>query len=69
MNKVFDLCSWNGSAYMKAADRLQDITGLVSTPTGYFCEDGVLAPTLTNKAAEIYHQFKKIEYYWQNNFT
>ena len=35
MNRVFDLCSWEGNAFMKASNELYDITDIVSA-AGYF---------------------------------
>lgn len=68
MNKVFELCGWSGSGYMKAANSLRIETPVVNTATGYFSENGVLTAKLSDEADTVYKNFKKIEYYWQHNF-
>ncbi|MDR1590191.1 MAG: LTA synthase family protein [Oscillospiraceae bacterium] len=63
MNKLFDLCSWGGDRYMKAANALRAYTDVVNTPTGYFRPGGgALTDTLSGDAARFYSNFRIIEY-------
>ena len=68
MNKVFDLCSWQGNAFMKASNALYSRTGIVSA-AGYFVENNILTTELSDETESIYRNYEIIEYYWQHNFS
>ncbi|MDR1217797.1 MAG: LTA synthase family protein [Oscillospiraceae bacterium] len=64
MNKLFELCSWEGDEYMKAANALLEHIDVVNTPTNYFrLRDGSLTDTLTGAAEKAYADFRIIEYH------
>ena len=67
MNELFDLCSWGGNEYMKATNELYTRIDIVSTPTGYFRLDGVLAFSVPDSMMGFYNRYRQIEYYWQHN--
>ena len=68
MAKVFDLCGWEGPAYMQAmrpvSQRLPVIQSL-----GNYMEGGVITQTLSPEGAELAADFSSLEYYWQNHFA
>ncbi len=68
MNELFSLCSWEGNSYMKVTDELESYTDIVSTPTGYYRENGVLTTQLTGDALDFWAVFQDIEYYCRHNF-
>ncbi len=68
MNKVFDLCAWPGNAFMKASNALRETVGIVSG-NGYYMENGVLTAELSAGAADVYRNYRFIEYYYQHNFS
>ena len=65
MNLVFELCSWDGPAYMRAADELMEAVPVVSS-TGMYFENGELTDSLSAENAEKLAEFEKLEYYWRN---
>ena len=66
MNKVFELCSWEGPAYMKAADRVRERLS-VFTEAGAYWADGVFTDSLAPDVQSLLEDFKKLEYYWRKN--
>ena len=69
MNRLYEACGWGGNAYMKATGELERYVSVISTATGFFEENGVLTPALSHEADTAYENFRKIEYYWQNNYA
>lgn len=67
MNKVFELCSWEGNSFMKASNELRETVDVVSSD-GYFTENGVLNTELSGNTRGIYKSYEIIEYYCQHNF-
>ena len=66
MNELFDLCSWKGNDYMKAADELRGSVDIINNASKVFREDGVLTPVLSDEAEARYERFLKIEYFMKN---
>ncbi|MGE4354516.1 MAG: sulfatase-like hydrolase/transferase, partial [Oscillospiraceae bacterium] len=66
MNKVFDLCSWEGPAYMKAANALEKQVS-VFTQVGAYWENGVFTDTLSQSTQNALDEFLKLQYYWRKN--
>ncbi|NLA86719.1 MAG: sulfatase-like hydrolase/transferase [Clostridiales bacterium] len=69
MNRLFQACSWGGNAYMKVADEFKRHVTVVSTATGLFRENGVLTTELSREAAAVYENFRRIEFYWKNDYA
>lgn len=69
MNELFDLCSWKGNDYMKAANELRASIDVINNASMLFREDGVLTPTLSDEAETRYERFLKIEYYMKNEHS
>lgn len=67
MNKVFELCSWEGNSFMQASDMLKTYTDVVHI-SGVFREDGKLTTELSDEAETYWHAFENMEYYWENTF-
>ncbi|MGI6029460.1 MAG: LTA synthase family protein [Candidatus Heteroscillospira sp.] len=66
MNKLFELCGWEGPAFMKAGDALREKVS-VFTALGAYWQDGEFTDTLTPENAAALEEFKKLEYYWRKN--
>lgn len=68
MAKVFDLCGWEGPAYMQAmrpvSQRLPVIQSL-----GNYMEGGLITRELSPEGAALAADFASLEYYWQNHFA
>ncbi len=66
MNLVFELCSWDGPAYMKAGTDLMQTVPVISS-TGVYYENGSLTDVLSAENAQKLAEFEKFEYYWRRN--
>ena len=68
MAKVFDLCGWEGPAYMQAmrpvSQRLPVIQSL-----GNYMEGGLITRELSPEGAALAADFASLEYYWQSHFA
>lgn len=62
MNKVFQLCGWDGPGFMRLANRMAEISPLVHTQ-GLFLEDGALTDALSESDAQFYQEFLCAQYY------
>lgn len=69
MSELFELCGWEGNAYMQAMNDIKEDITVINTPTGFFVENGVLTDTLSEEGEELYNQFLQLEYYWRKNFA
>ncbi len=68
MNKVFELCGWQGPAYLQATKQVAQAVPVVHT-TGRFLEDGVLTGTLSPEGEALARNYKALEYYRRNHFA
>ena len=68
MNQVFELCGWDGPAYMQAI-RPAAHTCPVVHETGRFLTDNTLTYELPEEKRPIIQNYKALEYYWRRNFA
>lgn len=68
MNKVFEACGWEGPAYMQAANDVRKTFDVVSRSGICRTVDGQLLTWLEGEQAEIYNDFKKLEYYMKHDY-
>lgn len=67
MNLVFDLCGWDGPAYMQAMDDMMDVFPVVTT-RGFYVVDDVFTEVIPEERAENFDQFLYLNHYWRNEF-
>lgn len=67
MNLVFELCSWEGPAYMQAMTEIMGVMPVVSTKWK-FVFDGNFCNGIPEEHAKMYNKFLYLQYYWRNNF-
>lgn len=68
MAKVFDLCGWEGPAYMQASRPISQRLSVIHT-LGYYLENGVLTRDLSPEGSVLAEDFLSLEYYWQTHFA
>lgn len=64
MNRIFELCSWEGNRFMKASDELFDRLDVVHED-GPVREDGVLTDKPSVPASDALKKFEIIQYFWR----
>ena len=69
MNEVFELCGWEGPAYLQAAGEVMEQVPVINTATGLYVENGVLTDTLSAEGQALVDRFNDLQYYWRNNFA
>ena len=62
MPKLFDLCGWDGPAFMALSRDMRDLTPLVHERE-LFLENGVLTDALSPEADTFYRQYRRAEYW------
>ena len=67
MNLLFELCEWEGPAYMQLMDEYLEKLPVTST-VGYYYADGEVTSSPDEKYAEMIADLKKYNYYWMNNY-
>lgn len=67
MNVVFDLCGWEGNAYMQAMDDMMEVFPVVTT-RGFYVVDGMFTDTIPDKRKELFDEFLWLNHYWRNEF-
>ena len=67
MNVVFDLCDWDGPAYMQAMDDLREILPVVTT-RGFYVVDDVFTDTIPEERRKLFDEFLYLNHYWRNEF-
>ena len=68
MSKVFDLCGWEGPAYMQAMRTVSQRLPVIQS-LGNYLRGGAITQTLSPEGAELLADFSSLEYYWQNHFA
>ena len=68
MNKVFEACGWEGPAYMQAANDVRETFDVVGRSGICRTTDGKLLTWLEGEQAEVYSDFKKLEYYMKHDY-
>lgn len=68
MSHLFDLCGWEGPAFMQASRQLAAHVPVLSV-TGRYVEEGRLTDTLTPENAALADDYEFMTYYWSRNFA
>lgn len=68
MNKVFELCGWEGPAYLQATNAAAERVSVIHT-TGRCLENGVLTDRLSPEGEALAGDYKALEYYDRNTFA
>ena len=68
MNELFELCGWEGPAFMQATREVAHQIPVVHT-TGRYLENGVLTTTLSEQGAALVEEYLDLQYYWRNHFA
>ena len=68
MQRVFDECGWEGSAFMQLQREMYDVTPLLHT-RGWFLKDGALTGSLSEDEFALYHRYLYAQYYREQHFT
>lgn len=69
MNVLFDLCGWEGSAFMQAMDDMMEVFPVI-TNIDFVVVDGVFTPdnAIPPERQELYNKFLYLQHYWRNEF-
>lgn len=67
MNLVFDLCSWDGPAFMQAMDEMMAVFPVVTTHDCYVV-DGVFTDAIPQERQDLFRDFLYLQYYWRSEF-
>ncbi len=67
MNELFDLCGWTGNAYMQYTQTVRAVSP-VTAESGFYLLENEITNTLPEDKAEIFRQFKCVQYYRRKNF-
>lgn len=68
MNKVFELCGWEGPAYLQATNAVAERIPVIHS-TGRYLENGVLTGQLSPEGEALVRDYKALEYYQRNTFA
>ena len=68
MTELFDLCGWEGPAYMQATRPAKEAVPVINVPTGLYVENGELTGTLSEEGGVLVKQYKELQYNWQDKF-
>lgn len=68
MNLLFDLCGWEGPAYLQATDSVAAQVPMVHK-SGRYLENGTLTSVLSDAGVALVEEYKSLQYYWRNNFS
>ena len=68
MTLLFDLCGWEGSAYLQATREIMAQIPVINTATGLYVEDGTLTDRLSAEGEALMTRFRQLQYYYRKNF-
>lgn len=68
MTELFDLCGWEGPAYMQAIREVKGQVPVINTPTGLYMEDGVVTDSLSEAGAALVQEYEGLQYYSNKHF-
>ncbi|MBR5533352.1 MAG: LTA synthase family protein [Ruminiclostridium sp.] len=68
MNEVFELCGWEGSAYMQAQRETAEALPVLHT-TGWVKENGVYRPKPSEEGQALADQFQNLSWYDRTHWT
>ncbi len=69
MQELFDLCGWEGSAWMKASRDVREYTSIINIPTGYVRIDGRLTREPPEAAEKAIAEYEYMEYYTKRHMV
>ncbi|MGI5928890.1 LTA synthase family protein [Pseudoflavonifractor sp.] len=69
MTELFDLCGWEGPAFMQATRPVMEALPVINTPTGLYFEDGNLTKDLTDENQALADRYDSLQYYWRKHFV
>lgn len=69
MTELFDLCGWEGPAFMQATRPVIEALPVINTPTGLYFEDGNLTKDLTDEDQALADRYDSLQYYWRKHFA
>ena len=67
MNQVFDLCGWDGPAYLQATNAVARAVS-VQHQTGMYLEDGLFTRELSPEGAALTRDYQWLQYYDKHHF-
>ena len=67
MNLVFDLCGWEGPAFMQAMDDMREVFPVVTT-RGFYVVDDTFTDAIPEERRELFDEFLWLNHYWRNEF-
>ena len=68
MNQVFELCGWEGPAFLQATNAIADTIPVVHT-TGRYLENGLLTNDLAPEGEALVQDYRILEFYQRNHFA
>ena len=68
MNEVFQLCGWEGSAYMQAQRETAEALPVLHT-TGWVKEKGVYRPEASEEGKALVDRFQNLSWYDRTHWT
>jgi len=68
MGQLFELCGWEGPAYMQAARAVKEQVPVINNPTGLYLEKGVLTQELSQEGQELMKEYRALQYYCRKHF-
>ena len=68
MTLLFDLCGWEGSAYLQVTREVMAQIPVSNTATGLYVEDGTLTDQLSPEGEDLMTRFRQLQYYYRKNF-
>lgn len=68
MHQVFELCGWEGPAFMQATQDVFQSVPVVHS-TGRYLYNGELTSELPAEQAQLVEKYKQYQYYWRTHFA
>jgi len=68
MSELFELCGWEGSAYMQSISQVKEAVPVLGE-NGIYLEDGTLTDTLSEEDEELVSEYLQNQYYTQYHFN
>lgn len=67
MNKLFEMCSWDGNEYLQLTDRVMEATPVISTAEDVYLFDGELTADIPEKYEDIMRDYAYAQYYLKHS--
>ncbi|MBR2131086.1 MAG: LTA synthase family protein [Oscillospiraceae bacterium] len=67
MNLTFDLCGWEGPAFMQAMDDIREVFPVVTT-NNFMVVDDVFTDTVPDNRKQLYQDFLYLQHYWKSEW-